>query len=109
MIQKDPNTAAMNPRTSRKASLADDGPQFVVIEGAPKHYVSGFGVVGPGAIVTLAKGVKPGKFLQPVHPRDAAKASASQEDADKLAAAAADKDKEKAAAAAKPAETAAAK
>lgn len=83
---KNPNTAPMNPRTSRKAVDIAAGQQYVIVEGAPKHYIPGFGLCGPGHIVTLAAGVQPGKYLQPIADSDAAKVAHDPEKADTLAA-----------------------
>jgi len=76
-------------RTAR--TPRDDEAQYVIIEGAPKHYVSGFGLVGPGSIVSLAAGVTPGKWLQQVNPSDAEKASVDVEAAGRLASKAAER------------------
>ena len=55
----------INPRTARKAFTAE-GVAYVVADGAPRHYISGFGIVGPGDVVTLDASVKPGKYLTKV-------------------------------------------
>lgn len=77
------NTKPMNPRTARTPS--QDEQHYVIAQGAPKHYVDGYGLVGGGAIVTLATGVTPGKYMMEVAPEDAAKAQASESDAQRLA------------------------
>jgi hypothetical protein len=63
-----------NPRTARDPK--DGEPQYIVIAGAPASYISGWGLVGPGAIVTLGAGVKPGKYLVEIAASDAAKINA---------------------------------
>ena len=55
----------VNVRTARKAFSAE-GVAYVVAEGAPRHYISGFGIVGPGDVVTLDASVKPGDYLTKV-------------------------------------------
>ena len=55
----------INPRTARKAFTAE-GVAYVVADGAPRHYISGFGIVGPGDVVTLDASVNPGKYLTKV-------------------------------------------
>ena len=74
----------VNPRTARKA-YSEDGVAYVVVAGAPTHYISGFGLVGPGDTVTLAAGVEPGKFLRAVNPADVVKADGDPEVAAELA------------------------
>lgn len=96
-MAKIPEHPLVKTRTER-APVASDR-RYVVIEGAPKHYIGGYGIVGPGDIVTLGDDVKPGKYLLEVHQKDANKAAASEEDAAKLAALAAEKAAEEKAAA----------
>ena len=55
----------VNVRTARKAFSAE-GVAYVVAADAPRHYISGFGIVGPGDVVTLDANVKPGKYLAKV-------------------------------------------
>lgn len=73
----------MNPRTARVPQPGEQ--QYVIAKGAPTHYVDGYGLVGAGAIVTLAPGVTPGKWMLEVSPEDAAKAGMSDADAQRLA------------------------
>lgn len=73
----------MNPRTARVPAPGEQ--QYVIAKGAPMHYVDGYGLCGPGAIVTLAPGVTPGKWMLEVSPEDAAKAGASESEAQRLA------------------------
>ena len=77
------NNKAVNPRNARNPREGEQ--QYVIAHGAPKHYVDGYGLVGPGAIVTLAPGVTPGRWYVEVAPEDAEKAAASESDAQRLA------------------------
>lgn len=77
------NNKAMNPRTARTPAGGEQ--QYVIAHGAPQHYVDGYGLVGAGAIVTLAPGVTPGRWYVEVAPEDAEKAAASESDAQRLA------------------------
>jgi len=77
------NAQTFKPRTARTPS--DTEQKYVIAHGAPKHYVDGYGLVGPGAIVSLAPGVEPGRWMVEVNPEDAAKASADESDAQRLA------------------------
>lgn len=81
MQDKNPSTKPINPRTSPK--IDPSGNKYVVKEGAPRHYIPGHSVVGPGAEVVLQPGVKPGKWLTAVDPKvaeaDAAAAKAAAE------------------------------
>ena len=77
------NTKSLNPRTARTPSAAEQ--QYVIAHGAPQHYVDGYGLVGAGAIVTLAPGVTPGRWYVEVAPEDAEKAASSESDAQRLA------------------------
>lgn len=79
--------AKTNTRTAR--TPGDEEPKYVIANGAPPHYVDGYGLVGPGAIVTLAPGVEPGRWYMEVAPEDAAKAATDQAAAQRLAALAA--------------------
>lgn len=88
------NTKALNPRTARTPAGGEQ--QYVIAHGAPQHYVDGYGLVGAGAIVTLAPGVTPGRWYVEVAPEDAEKAAASESDAQRLAVLAAAKIKAKA-------------
>ena len=72
-----------NPRTAR--TPADDEQKYVIADGAPRHYCDGYGLVGAGAIVSLAPGVTPGRWMVEVSPEDAAKAGESEENAQRLA------------------------
>lgn len=65
MAKKDPT---INPRTAR--TPADSEPKYVIAYGAPKHYVSGYGICGAGDIVSLAPGVSPGKHMVEVAQAD---------------------------------------
>ncbi len=78
----------VNPRTARKAA-DPTGVMCVVVEGAPPHYISGFGIVGPGDVVTIPEDTKPGQYLRAVNPKDVEKVAADPAKADELAAAAA--------------------
>lgn len=78
----------INPRTARKA-YDEGGVKYVIVEGAPRHYISGFGVVGPGDVVTLPAGDKPGQHLRAVADADVAKVDADPAKAAELASAAA--------------------
>ncbi len=75
-----PKVPAVKVRTARDVSR--DTQQYVVVKGAPKHYVSGYGVVGEGDIVTLDEGVTPGKWLQAVNPSDVQKVVADESSGD---------------------------
>lgn len=77
------NTRQLQPRTARTPSQEEQ--KYVIAEGAPVHYVDGYGLVRAGAIVSLAPGVTPGKWYVEVSPEDAAKASASEQGAIQLA------------------------
>lgn len=77
------NNKSLNPRNARTPSEGEQ--QYVIAHGAPKHYVDGYGLVGAGAIVTLAPGVEPGKWMVEVNPEDAIKAGESESDAQRLA------------------------
>lgn len=77
------NTKPLNPRTARTPAGGEQ--HYVIAHGAPKHYVDGYGLVGPGAVVTLAPGVDPGKWMVEVNPEDAAKAGETESDAQRLA------------------------
>lgn len=78
-----PGAKRVTARTSRPAGA--HGTQYVVIAGAPDHYVPGYGIVGPGDIITLDEGVEPGRWVQPVNPKDAQKVGAEPEKAPELA------------------------
>lgn len=86
-------TKALNPRTAR--TPADGEQQYVIAQGAPQHYVDGYGLCNAGAIVTLAPGVTPGRWYVEVSPEDAQKAQASEADSQRLAVLAAAKIKAK--------------
>lgn len=70
-------------RTARTPNPEEQ--KYVIAHGAPKHYVDGYGLVGAGAIVSLAPGVTPGKWMVEVSAEDAAKAGSSESDAQRLA------------------------
>lgn len=70
-------------RTARNPG--GDEPKYVIAHGAPKHYVDGYGLVGAGAVVSLAPGVAPGKWYVEISPEDAAKAAVSSVDAERIA------------------------
>lgn len=84
------STKPLNPRNAREPS-GDSGPFYVLAEGAPQHYVDGYGLCNAGAIVTLAPGIDPGKWYVEVAQEDAEKAMGSESDAQRLAAMAAAK------------------
>lgn len=88
------NNKALNPRTARTPAGGEQ--QYVIAQGAPQHYVDGYGLCNAGAIVTLAPGVDPGRWMVEVAPEDAEKAQASEADAQRLAVLAAAKIKAKA-------------
>ena len=73
----------VQPRNARTPK--HDEQPYVIADGAPTHYVDGYGLVRGGAIVTLAPGVTPGRWMVEVAPEDAAKARASESDAQRLA------------------------
>lgn len=73
---------SLNPRNARTPGAGEQ--QYVIANGAPKHYVDGYGLVGAGAIVTLAPGVEPGRWMVEVNPEDAVKAGESESDAQRL-------------------------
>lgn len=77
------NAKPLTPRTAR--TPRENEQQYVIADGAPKHYVDGYGLVGSGAIVTLAPGVDPGKWYVEISPEDADKANASESDRQRLA------------------------
>ncbi len=77
------NSKPLNPRNARTPTAGEQ--QYVIANGAPKHYVDGYGLVGAGAVVTLAPGVDPGRWYVEISPEDAAKAAASESDAQRLA------------------------
>lgn len=72
-----------HPRVDINTAKAGTGPEYVIIEGAPRHYISGYGVAEAGDIVTLPEGCNPGKWLQPVNPKDVAKVQGDEEAAAK--------------------------
>lgn len=74
----------VNPRTARTPN--GEGPYYVLVEGAPKHYVDGYGLVRGGAVVTLAPGVDPGKYYVEITAEEYAKAGADETFAQALAA-----------------------
>lgn len=73
---------SLNPRNARTPGAGEQ--HYVIANGAPKHYVDGYGLVGAGAIVTLAPGVEPGRWMVEVNPEDAVKAGESESDAQRL-------------------------
>lgn len=78
------NVKPTNPRTARTPEASEQ--KYVIVAGAPNNcYVDGYGLVGPGAIVSLAPGVDPGMWMVEVNPEDAAKASADDTEAQRLA------------------------
>ena len=87
------NSKAHNPRTAR--TPAEHEQKYVIADGAPLHYCDGYGLVGGGAIVSLAPGVTPGKWMVEISPEDAAKAAESEDNAQRLAVLAAAKIKAK--------------
>lgn len=83
MNQKASQGRTLQARTARIPSDAEQ--KYVIAQGAPMHYVDGYGLVGAGAIVSLATGVTPGKWMVEVSPEDADKAGSSESDATRLA------------------------
>lgn len=83
-----PRGKVVQTRTERTETA---GKAFVIAAGAPKHYIPGYGVVGPGDIVTLAAGCEPGKWLIHVADSDVAKVQADPSMAAILAEKAAEK------------------
>lgn len=84
-----------NPVVKTRTEVDDlDGTAYVIIEGAPRHYIGGYGIVGPGDTVTLTKGVQPGRWLEPISDSDVAKLGKDPTLAGKLAAAAAERKRE---------------
>lgn len=83
MNQKASQGRTLQARTARIPGDAEQ--KYVIAQGAPQHYVDGYGLVGAGAIVSLAPGVTPGKWMVEVSEDDAAKAGASESDAIRLA------------------------
>ncbi len=84
-----------NPRIKTRTEREDtEGTPYVIVAGAPKHYIAGFGVVGPGAVITLPEGQKPGRWLEPINEKDAAKVAADPAKAQELAEAAAERKSE---------------
>lgn len=72
-------------RVKVRTAQAGVGPQYVIVAGAPQHYITGYGLVGPGDIVTLPEGCKPGRYLQAVNPADVAKVQGDEDQAAVLA------------------------
>lgn len=77
------NQKPLNPRTARVPAESEQ--KYVIAHGAPQHYVNGYGLCGPGSIVSLEPGVTPGRWYVEVSPEDAEKAQASETDAQRLA------------------------
>jgi hypothetical protein len=75
--------APFNPRTAR--APAAPGDLFIVAAGAPRHYITGHGVVGPGAIVALEPGTQPGDHLYPISAESAAKANEDENERGRFA------------------------
>lgn len=77
-----------NPVVKVRTAKAGAGPSYVIVAGAPTHYVPGYGQVGPGAIVTLPEGTKPGRWLVEVNQKDVEKAQAEGKESELAEAAA---------------------
>lgn len=60
MNPNDPNAKAFNPRNARNP---DEGVAYVIATGAPRHYVSGHGLVGGGALVRQRASITPGPTM----------------------------------------------
>jgi hypothetical protein len=75
------NKGARNARTPTEA-----GPYYVLAEGAPKHYIDGFGLCFGGALFTLAPGVEPGIHMVEITADEYQKASGDESFAMQLAA-----------------------
>jgi hypothetical protein len=79
-----PANKRVRTRTARPAG-DDTGKFYVLKAGAPKHYISGFGVVGAGDVVSLPADVEPGDWLVEINKADVAKVQADPGMADVLA------------------------
>lgn len=83
------------PKVKTRTEREDlEGRPFVLIAGAPRHYIPGFGIVGAGDVITLPEGVLPGKWLEPIAEADAAKVASNPDLAAELAEAAAERKRE---------------
>lgn len=60
MNPNDTNAKAFNPRNARNP---DEGVAYVIATGAPRHYVSGHGLVGGGALVRQRASITPGPTM----------------------------------------------
>lgn len=76
-----------NGRTARIPEAGE--PFFVIATGAPRHYVSGYGLVGPAAIVSLPIGEEVSPWMGTITPEQAREAQADIAVARQLADAAA--------------------
>lgn len=56
----DPSAKAFNPRNARQP---DEGVPYIIATGAPRHYISGHGLVGGGALVRQRPSITPGPML----------------------------------------------
>lgn len=84
-----------HPKVKTRTEREDlDGPAYVLIAGAPRHYIAGFGIVGAGDVVTLPPGVSPGQWLEPIAESDAVKVASNPDLAAELAEAAAERKRE---------------
>ena len=86
-----PRNPVVKTRTERES---EHGKAYVIVAGAPAHYIGGYGVVGPGAIITLPEGTEPGKWLEEINSSDVDKVAADPDKAADLAEAAGVRKKE---------------
>lgn len=77
------------PRNARTPQ--SDDVNYILAAGAPAHYVSGYGRVTAGGVVSAAKGVQVSGWMVQVSADEAAKASMDESYAAELAVKAADK------------------
>lgn len=83
------------PKVKTRTEREDlEGRPFVLIAGAPRHYIAGFGIVGAGDVITLPPGVQAGRWLEPIAEADAAKVASNPDLANELAEAAAERKRE---------------
>lgn len=81
-------TKPINPRTARTPGQGEQ--HYIIANGAPEHYVSGYGQVRGGHVVTLPKNQEPSRWFGKISPDQAAEAQADPAVAAKLAAKAAE-------------------
>lgn len=82
-----PKNPRVRTRTSRQA-YDTSGTYYVLMAGAPPHYIPGYGLVHAGSVITLPEHTQPGVWLEPVNPKDVAKVSNDESLAGELAQAA---------------------